>query len=53
MLVQQFDDPETFFLYGSIAITSCASIGYLASLLIPPAESPADYLTLYTFTGHE
>jgi len=50
--VQQFTDVH-FFLYGAIAIASCASIGYLASLLIPSSKPPADNLTIHTFTGRE
>jgi len=37
-----------FFLYGAIAISSCATIGYLASLLLPSSEPPAPGLTMHT-----
>ncbi|UCE48341.1 MAG: hypothetical protein JSW47_22425 [Phycisphaerales bacterium] len=45
--VKRFTDVH-FFLYGAIAITSCASIGYLASLLIPSSKPGPDYLTIHT-----
>ncbi|MHC4328373.1 MAG: sodium:solute symporter family protein [Planctomycetota bacterium] len=43
--VQRFTDVH-FFLYGGIGITTCASVGYLASLLIPSSKSHPANLTV-------
>jgi SSS family transporter len=45
--VQQFTDVH-FFLYGAIAITSCAAIGYVTSLLVPSPRPCPDNLTIHT-----
>ena len=45
--VQRFTDIH-FFLYGGIGITSCASLGYLVSLLVPSSKLNVENLTLHT-----
>lgn len=40
-----------FFLYAGVGITTCVCIGYLASLLIPTSQPPADNLTLHLLPG--
>ncbi|MHC4356210.1 MAG: hypothetical protein ACYS0H_26200, partial [Planctomycetota bacterium] len=49
--VQRFTDVH-FFLYAATGITACASIGYLASLLLPSPRPPAANLTLRAVTGN-
>jgi Na+/proline symporter len=44
--VKQHTDVH-FLLYGAIAITSCVSIGYLASMLFPPPKACLDNLTIH------
>jgi Na+/proline symporter len=50
--VKRFTDLH-FFLYAGIGITACASVGYLASLIIPSSKSLPDNLTMHTLTGHK
>ncbi len=50
--VQRYTDVH-FFLYAGIGITVCASVGYLASLLLPTPKALLDDLTIHTFTGHK
>lgn len=45
--VQRFTDIH-FFLYGAIGIMSCASLGYLVSLLLPSSKLNKDNLTIHT-----
>jgi SSS family transporter len=45
--VQRFTDIH-FFLYGGIGITSCASLGYLVSLLVPSLKLNIENLTMHT-----
>jgi SSS family transporter len=45
--VQRFTDLH-FFLYAATGITACASIGYLASLLIPSSKKDKENLTMHT-----
>jgi SSS family transporter len=50
--VQRYTDVH-FFLYAGIGIATCASVGYLASLLIPSSKSHPDNLTIRTLVGHK
>lgn len=45
ILVKNYSD-VTFFLYGTIGISTCFCVGYLASLVIPSSTGPLDGLTL-------
>ncbi|UCF14748.1 MAG: sodium:solute symporter, partial [Phycisphaerales bacterium] len=46
--IKRFTDVH-FFLYAGIGITACASVGYLASLLIPSPISSPDNLTIHSW----
>jgi SSS family transporter len=50
--VQRFTDIH-FFLYGGIGITSCASLGYLVSLLVPSSKLNVKNLTIHTVQHKE
>ena len=47
VLVKQYTGIH-FMLYSTVAVVSCVSIGYLASLLFPPPSNDLKSLTIYT-----